>query len=91
MTVRKQLDNFMNKAEETMQYAEVALANMQKVQPMYLEDFQRAQLALQEISEELTDLKRSATKEQQYHLSRTEEQLRQLQNRYILKDLSHYR
>ncbi|GAF65241.1 hypothetical protein BTS2_2139 [Bacillus sp. TS-2] len=85
MTGRKQVESILNKAENSMKYAEMALANARRVQPIYKDDLQKAQEALMEVSDELIGIKKAASKQQQYQLLRTEQQMRQLQNRFILR------
>ncbi|WP_157800991.1 DUF2524 family protein [Bacillus solitudinis] len=85
MTERTQLKEFLQKAEETLEVAQKALDDAHRVQPGDPSEYSHAQLQLEEISDELDALIHAATPEQRYELTRTQQQIRQLQNHMILK------
>jgi hypothetical protein len=87
MTERTQMKNWLRKAEETMEFAQKALDDSHRIQPGDPGVYSQAQLHLEEMNDELVGLISAATPEQRYELTRTQEQIRQLQNHMILKRL----
>ncbi len=85
MAERKIVAEWLEKAEETIEQARQTFEDSQRVQPGDPDDYIEAQRHLEEISMELDVLMHSATKEQRNQLNRAQQQLRQLQNHFILR------
>lgn len=85
MAERKIVAEWLEKAEETIEQAKQTFDNSQRVQPGDPDEYIEAQRHLEEMSIELDVIMRAATKEQRNQLNRTQQQLRQLQNHFILR------
>ncbi|TWI58924.1 DUF2524 family protein [Halalkalibacter nanhaiisediminis] len=85
MAERKIVAEWLEKAEEIIEQAKQTFDNSQRVQPGDPDEYIEAQRHLEEMSIELDVIMRAATKEQRNQLNRTQQQLRQLQNHFILR------
>ncbi|WP_332693182.1 DUF2524 family protein [Halalkalibacter lacteus] len=85
MAERTNLEHFLEKAETTLEEAQKAFNNSQRVQPEEPENYIQAQTHLEELSMELDTLMHAATPEQRDQLYRTQIQVNQLKNHFILR------
>ncbi|MCM3713533.1 DUF2524 family protein [Halalkalibacter oceani] len=85
MAEHSSLEQSLQKAEKTLAEAEQVFEHAQRLEGTDPDQYRQAQLQLEEISEELDALSRAATPEQRDQVSRTQQQVRQLQNHFILR------
>lgn len=85
MAVHKQVDMMVNKAKMAIDEAKEQINKANRLEQGDLGEFTEAQMALEEISEELDALYRSATREQKDRLQRAMQQIRQTMNEMILR------
>lgn len=85
MAVHKQVDFMLKKAQETIDQANEQLQLARRLEQGDPAKYSEAQLALEEVSEEIDALIRSSTPEQRDRLHRTMQQIRQKMNEMILK------
>ncbi|NEU31205.1 YtzC family protein [bacterium LRH843] len=85
MAEMKQVEQWLDKARETIDHAEQVFEDSQRVQVGDPEDYLSAQMQLEEVNSHLDALVRAATPEQRDQLIRTQQQLRQIQNHMILR------
>ncbi len=85
MTERRQVAEWMKKADLILERAEQVSANSRKLEPEEPDYYSACQTQLEEISEEISALIRAATVEQRYELTRKQQQIRQMQNQMVLK------
>ncbi|WP_096200881.1 DUF2524 family protein [Bacillus sp. FJAT-45350] len=85
MATHKQIIEYMQKATETMEFAEEQLMESHRVQQGDPVQYSQAQQSLNEIDEELDNIYRSATPEQKADLERYRQQIREIQNQMVLK------
>ncbi|KHF40285.1 DUF2524 family protein [Halalkalibacter okhensis] len=85
MAERTHLEHFLEKAETTLEEAQKTFDDSQRVQEGDYGEYIQAQRNLQELNDELGTLMHAATPEQRDQLYRTQIQVNQLQNHFILK------
>lgn len=85
VAVHKQVDMMVNKAKMAIDEAKEQINKVNRLEQGDLGEFTEAQMALEEISEELDALYRSATREQKDRLQRAMQQIRQTMNEMILR------
>ncbi|UOE92284.1 DUF2524 family protein [Alkalihalobacillus sp. LMS39] len=85
MAIHEQVNQFVEKANETIELAQQQLDLAKRVEAGDPEDYSEAQLKLEEINDELNSLIRSATPEQRDQLHRAQQRVSQMQNNMILK------
>lgn len=85
MAVHKQVDEIVKKAQKVIDDANEQIDLAKRVEPGDPEKYKEAQLALEEISEEIHALIQSASREQKDRLERTLQRIRQTMNEMILK------
>lgn len=85
VAVHKQVDMMVNKAKMAIDEAKEQINKANRLEQGDLGEFTEAQMALEEISEELDALYRSATREQKDRLQRAMQQIRQTMNEMILR------
>lgn len=85
MTERKQVEEWMEKALETMEYAKQVHEDSMRVEQGDPDDYIDAQQQLEQVNGHLDALLRVATPEQREQLTRTQQQLRQIQNQLIVR------
>ncbi|MDT8859953.1 YtzC family protein [Alkalihalobacillus sp. MEB130] len=85
MAERTHLEHFLERAEATLEIAQQTFNDSQRVQPGDPDEYTQAQRDLQDLNDELDTLMHAATPEQRDQLHRTQIQVNQLQNHFILK------
>ncbi|WP_078553331.1 DUF2524 family protein [Bacillus alkalicellulosilyticus] len=85
MATHDQINYYVEKVSETIDYAQKQLDDFQRVEHGNSEEYTNAQLQLEEINQELDSIIRSATPEQREQLNRAQQRLRQMQNHMILR------
>lgn len=85
MTTHNQINEYLQKTDDMIQYAQEQLNDARRVQPGDPGKFSEAQLELQQFEDELLSIIRSATPEQRDQLERARHRVREMQNEMILK------
>ncbi len=87
MATRDAMEKFLNECEQTIEYARGQLQESAKQEFYGMEEYSRAQQALEEKYNELMALYRSANAEQRERLHRMRLKIHSLQNEMTLLDL----
>ncbi|MFV8828308.1 DUF2524 family protein [Alkalihalobacterium sp. APHAB7] len=85
MAIHQQVDFYLLKANQVIEQAQEQLSLGMQVQEGDAAEYTNAQQKLEEISQEIEALSRSATAEQRDQLGRAQQRLRQMQNQMILQ------
>ncbi|WP_453994303.1 YtzC family protein [Bacillus nitroreducens] len=80
MATRQSVDAFLQRCEDTIQYAEEQITEARKQEHYNTTEYTNAQLQLEEVTNELAKLAQSCNDQQRERLHRMRLQLQQLQN-----------